>query len=135
MSSLLSQSPYREALWTAGPSFTGTATSVGCAVADYASFAFVVGPNVQDPSMTGTFTYKVQVKLPGGLPDPGAAATAGTTTTGDIWATVESGSHNLANGVLVLRDLTTPYREVRLVAVFSSAPSHQVNAWLLLTKD
>jgi hypothetical protein len=134
MSSLLSLSPYREALWTAGPSFTGTATSAGCAVADYASFAFVVAPNVQDPSMTGSFTYNVQAKLPGGLPDPVAASTPGTTTTGDIWATVESGTHSLADGVLVLRDLETPYREVRLVATFSSAPSHQVNAWLLLKK-
>jgi hypothetical protein len=77
----------------------------------------------------------LQVKVPGGLPDPDTASTPGTTTTGEIWWTVESGTHDLADGVLVIRDVNSPYREVRLLGTFGSPPSHQVNAWMLLKKD
>ncbi len=131
----LPPSPLLVALWTAGPTFDGPATSEGVSVADYRSFAVLVGPNVQDQAVTGTFDYQLQVKVPGGLPDPSAAFTPGTTTTGDVWWTVESGTHDFADGVLVIRDVNSPYREVRLVGEFLTAPSHQVNAWLLLKKD
>jgi hypothetical protein len=131
----LNNSPYLVALWTAGTTFDGAATSAGVSVADYRSFAVMVGQNSGEPSMTGTFDYQLQVKLPGGLPDPGSASTPGTTTTGDVWLTVESGTHDLADGALVIRDTNSPYREVRLIGNFGAPPSHQVNAWVIFKRN
>lgn len=129
------ESTYKHVILTI-PTATGgeeNLTSRSFSVRDYRSFAVVVAGDGNGGVGIGTFDYQLEMKIPSGVENDGATVTTNAlTATGEDWIAVESGSHDLADGPLVLRDTDSPYQELRLSVTPAAGgfSSGTVNAWV-----